>query len=126
MLRKAVRAALMPRIVELAPEALTDALGEQALPVYFEDVTVSSEVRVKETHWKDCTAVVVLYIQDDNERLVHHLALAPLSLSHAERGLTATGSASFKSLKEGFVQGTGYAELRFSVTGTIKGEAEHG
>lgn len=121
MLRQALRDALKTQVTRYAPDALTDAYGGESLSVWFEGVNVSVEPRQSITHWTDCTAVVVLYAVDGIERLIHHLAQAPLKLSHEENGLKAEGAAKFAGMKEGPIQATMYSELRFTVNGTITG-----
>ncbi len=125
MLRQALRAALLPKIKELAPDGLIDLGGADSLQVFLEDVQVSADPRAQATQWTDSIAVAVLYAVDDIERLIHHLALANLNLAFEANGLAATGAARFKSLKEGIINGEMYAELRFTLNGTIRGVA-HG
>jgi hypothetical protein len=122
MFRQALRTALVAKVSEYAPAAIVDAYGHNSLTVFFEALVLAKPTRDRGQSLDSATAVAVLYAVDDIERLIVHVNAAPLVIEHSAHGLTASGMATFAGLKEGMVEGTAYAELRFSITGAIAPE----
>lgn len=119
MIKTALASILREKFTNFDPSALTDAYGNTDLKVFFEEASFKVDRRAGESVWLG-TAVAVVYSIPALESLAHQLALEVLSLSCSDGSLTATGSAVFKTIKEGLIDGIVYAELRFEMNWTVK------